>query len=161
MPRFRYGQNAHEIKALGQGRYRIDEQDLEVALRRLDPATWLLSHNGKQRLVSVLRLGDQIQIRDGAETYSLQPQLRSGSVEEPAADRILAPLTGKVIQVKVAPGERVSKGQTLVVLESMKMETALSAPLDATVSAVHCSAGEQVGNGQLLVALELDQEISA
>ncbi|MDP6122088.1 MAG: biotin/lipoyl-containing protein, partial [Rhodospirillales bacterium] len=61
---------------------------------------------------------------------------------------------GKVIAVLVAPGQDVKRGATLIVLEAMKMEHAITAPADGTVSAVHFKAGEQVEEGVELLSFE-------
>jgi biotin carboxyl carrier protein len=63
-------------------------------------------------------------------------------------------MPGTVIAVKVATGDTVERGQTLVVVEAMKMELEVKAAADGTVSAVLCSPGESVKKGQPLVALE-------
>jgi acetyl-CoA/propionyl-CoA carboxylase biotin carboxyl carrier protein len=65
-----------------------------------------------------------------------------------------APMPGTVIAVAVAPGDRVSPRQTLVVLEAMKMETPVVSPYDAVVRAVHVKQGDRVAGGALLVELE-------
>ena len=67
---------------------------------------------------------------------------------------ILAPMPGKVIAVEVAEGDRVVRGQKLVVLEAMKMEQAMVAPFDGAVAEVKVRAGGQVSEGALLVRLQ-------
>jgi len=67
---------------------------------------------------------------------------------------ILAPMPGKVIAVEVAEGDRVVRGQKLVVLEAMKMEQAMVAPFDGAVVEVKAHAGGQVSEGALLVRLQ-------
>ena len=67
---------------------------------------------------------------------------------------LVAPMPGTVIKVAVAPGERVSPRQTLVVLEAMKMETPVVSPYDAVVREVHVQEGDRVAGGALLVELE-------
>jgi acetyl/propionyl-CoA carboxylase alpha subunit len=73
-----------------------------------------------------------------------------------AAGALEAPMPGTVLRVDVAPGEPVRAGQTLVVLEAMKMELSVAAPVDGTVRDVHVAAGQLVARGQALVALEED-----
>jgi len=68
--------------------------------------------------------------------------------------RILAPIPGKVVAVKVEPGDEVEPGQALVVLEAMKMENELAADQAGKVAAIHVAAGETVEGGELLVELE-------
>jgi acetyl-CoA/propionyl-CoA carboxylase, biotin carboxylase, biotin carboxyl carrier protein len=75
----------------------------------------------------------------------------SGGAEQSS---LVAPMPGTVIDVAVAPGERVSRRQTLVVLEAMKMETPIVSPYDAVVRAVHVQKGDRVAGGSLLVELE-------
>jgi geranyl-CoA carboxylase alpha subunit len=72
-----------------------------------------------------------------------------------AADELRAPFNGKVIAVKAEPGAVVGRGDTLLVLESMKLEHALSATRDGIVKAVHVTAGQQAATSQLLVTLEV------
>ncbi|MBA3842604.1 MAG: biotin/lipoyl-binding protein [Actinobacteria bacterium] len=67
---------------------------------------------------------------------------------------ITAPMPGTVIKVNVHEGSKVKAGDTLVVLEAMKMETPLVSPYDATVRAVGAEEGDRVAGGALLVELE-------
>jgi len=64
-----------------------------------------------------------------------------------------APMPGRVVAVVVAVGQRVSRGDALVVLEAMKMEQTLAAPQDGEVVAVHVEAGARVDAGAPLVTL--------
>jgi 3-methylcrotonyl-CoA carboxylase alpha subunit/geranyl-CoA carboxylase alpha subunit len=64
------------------------------------------------------------------------------------------PFNGKVIAVHAQAGSGVKKGDTLVVVESMKLEHALAAPRDATVRSLHVEAGQQVATAQVLVTFE-------
>lgn len=60
------------------------------------------------------------------------------------AFHILAPIPGKIVDVKVASGEQVKKGQALVVVEAMKMENELKAPADGTVTGVYVKVNDKV-----------------
>jgi len=67
---------------------------------------------------------------------------------------LLAPMPGLVVRVNVEVGERVAPGQSLVVMEAMKMENELRAQAAATVKRVHATAGTAVEKGTVLVELE-------
>ena len=71
-----------------------------------------------------------------------------------AEDKVRSPLPGKIIDLRVKPGDKVSKGQPLLVLEAMKMEHTLAAPADGTVKSVRYAVGEQVAEGAELVEFE-------
>lgn len=71
-------------------------------------------------------------------------------------DAVKAPMPGKIIAVNVAAGDTVEKGQTVAVMEAMKMEHSLTAPRDGVVESVDAELGAQVPEGQVLVALEED-----
>jgi biotin carboxyl carrier protein len=67
---------------------------------------------------------------------------------------VAAPMPGKVVAVLVEPGTVVAKGQTVVVLEAMKMESALAAPRDGTVAEVLVNPGQTVQQRQVLARIE-------
>ncbi|HYC64630.1 MAG TPA: acetyl-CoA carboxylase biotin carboxylase subunit [Reyranellaceae bacterium] len=64
-----------------------------------------------------------------------------------------APMDGKIVAIKVAAGEKVTKGQTLVVLEAMKIQHQLKAAADAEVASVSVKEGQQVSNRAVLVTM--------
>ena len=70
------------------------------------------------------------------------------------AKQIGASMPGMVVLVAVQAGEKVAKGQKLMTLEAMKMETTISADADGTVATVHVSTGGQVEAGDLLITLD-------
>jgi 3-methylcrotonyl-CoA carboxylase alpha subunit len=65
-----------------------------------------------------------------------------------------APMPATVVRVNVAPGDRVARGQTLIVLEAMKMELPVQAQADGIVRAVDCREGELVQPGAPLIELD-------
>ena len=82
------------------------------------------------------------------------PRAGGGGGGEASDGAVLAPMPGRVIAVNVAPGQAVTRGERLVVLEAMKMEQALLAPFDGTVADLKASEGAQVAEGTLLVRID-------
>ena len=75
------------------------------------------------------------------------------------SDVAVAPMPGTVVAVRVAPGEAVTAGQTLVVIESMKMESEIAAERDGVVDRVLVAVGDTFDRGAALAALApLDEE---
>jgi geranyl-CoA carboxylase alpha subunit len=83
----------------------------------------------------------------------------SGSARRDGSSRLLAPMNGAIIGVHAKPGDSVSKGQRIVVLEAMKMQHEICAERDGTVDKILVKPGDQVATRQLLV--ELMPEASA
>ena len=98
--------------------------------------------NGRPREVAVpdASAADQISARPKADPHDPK--------------QIGASMPGKVISVAVAAGDAVEAGQTLVVAEAMKMETAVTAPVDGVVAELLVRQGDAVRGGDLLVRLE-------
>ena len=67
--------------------------------------------------------------------------------------QVSAHITGTVWKIEVKEGETVSEGQTIVILESMKMEMPIEAPSDGKVEKIACAEGQAVNEGDVLVVL--------
>jgi biotin carboxyl carrier protein len=67
-------------------------------------------------------------------------------------------MPGRVLAVRCAPGDRVTKGQVLALLEAMKMEHEVRAPDDGIVRTVAVEPGQQVNAGEVLVLLDERRE---
>jgi acetyl-CoA carboxylase biotin carboxyl carrier protein len=68
--------------------------------------------------------------------------------------RVEASITGTVWKIEVAIGDQVAEGDTVVVLESMKMEMPIEAEDDGTVASIEVAEGQAVSEGDTLVVLE-------
>jgi acetyl-CoA carboxylase biotin carboxylase subunit len=117
------------------------------------------ANDADPRIDSALRLesGAIAIIRDG-ETFEIREYdpLANAEAEGEAAERIVAPMPGKVTRVLVKDGERVGRGQALAVLEAMKMEHTLAAPTDLEIESVAVAAGDQVAEGTIIVRFKQD-----
>jgi len=121
-------------------------------------AEWRVTRDGQSRRVALVVRGDDIAAQLGSEGVP-------GTIVDPRdqALRALAgggqgeiktPMPGAVVRVEVAPGDEVTKGQVLVVVEAMKMENEFRAEFAGRVASVPVSAGDSVESGAVLVVLE-------
>ena len=69
------------------------------------------------------------------------------------AETVKATMPGKILSVAVSAGQAVKKGETLLILEAMKMQNEIAAPHDAVVAEVRVSANQTVSTGEDLVVL--------
>ena len=143
----------------------INGKNVEIASYRLGESRSLLliddhAHevdvrsNGYDNRKVVFMKGMEIPAR--IENYNLA-QLRKTagmSSETGVARQLRAAMPGLVIEVKVKPGDKVAKGQPLLVLEAMKMENIIKAQRQATIKAVHVSGGMSVEKGDKLMEFE-------
>lgn len=70
------------------------------------------------------------------------------------ANTIVAPIAGKVLDVKVNIGDQISKGQTVAIIEAMKLENEIQSAFDGKVVDIKVSAGDDVKNKDVLIVLE-------
>ncbi len=155
---FMAGDDAYPVHVLPQGdAWRVTVGDAVFTGRCQFPG--LVNINTQSLRVAIARHGDDRIIRHDGETWRLRlPDLSAFDDDDTGGgDRLLAPIPGQVTQVLTEPGETVTRGQILVVLEAMKTVFRLPAPADGVVSTVSCAVGEMVQDGQVLIGFVSDE----
>jgi 3-methylcrotonyl-CoA carboxylase alpha subunit len=106
--------------------------------------------------IHCVRDGDALHLFWRGAAYVLQEETEAyrAAHRQHHAGGLEAPMPGKVIAVKVAAGQTVTRGQELLVVEAMKMENAIRAPRDGRVKTVGAKVGDAVSPGTILVELE-------
>ncbi|NOK17141.1 acetyl/propionyl/methylcrotonyl-CoA carboxylase subunit alpha [Corallococcus carmarthensis] len=125
---------------------RIGDTSVSLSLRGLGAERVEVEVAGRRRAVRYRRAGGTLWSSLDGITRSLRDvSFRLPSERERASDgRLRAPMDGRIIQVRTEVGAAVKKGDVLVVLEAMKMESSLIAPTDGVVTAVNVTVGAQV-----------------
>lgn len=139
----------------------VDGTEHVVTIQQVDAATLSLTIDGQQYRIDLARRGHERLLAVAGEIYAFAPEAPGGSahaVTNVAAPEIVAPMPGKVLQVAIHAGDHVAAGDTLLILEAMKMETRLTAEAAASVAEVRVAAGDMVDGGQVLVVLSYDPE---
>jgi 3-methylcrotonyl-CoA carboxylase alpha subunit len=89
----------------------------------------------------------------GSHAYQWRDPLETRVEDDAGGDAVHAPMPGLVKKLFTRAGEKVTRGDPLLVLEAMKMEHTLTAPRDGVIAEVMAAAGDQVSEGTRLVAL--------
>lgn len=122
---------------------------------------YIVTINGKNYEVEVEK-GEASIIKTTAATPVAAPvqpvqaavQAASTAVVQGAGDAVKAPMPGTILEIKVNQGAAVKKGDTLLILEAMKMENEISAPRDGVVTQITATKGASVATGDILVVLQ-------
>lgn len=93
-----------------------------------------------------------VEIADRYDRLVQQLGLKIGGSQK--ANIVKAPMPGMVLNILVEPGQQVTKGDSLLILEAMKMENMIKAAGDGVVKTVHVQTGAAVDKGQLLLEME-------
>lgn len=156
--RYRYDHNGqtHEIdiERLPDGRYKavVDGRELTLAASQLADGAWLLRHEGQQHMAYVASADQQRYVQLDGGRFALQVNAgRRRQRSALAGGDLTAQMPGLVMAVPVAVGDAVTTGQTLVVLEAMKMEIRVTASADGVVQQLHVQVGDVVERGQTLI----------
>ena len=163
------GQNSFNIRVDGKARsvelatsaqtfekpftVKVDNKNYQVELRRIDRA--------KEFSVKVEEAAFKAEVKDPARKATLTtfeptvatPTKRAAANKQAVEGGITAPMTGKIVSVKVKKGEGVKAGQVLCVIEAMKMENEIIAPRAGAVKEVYVSDGSSVSEGEPLLVI--------
>ena len=148
----------------GDGRYRLTVGDdvWEVDARLTAQGIYSLLIGGVSYVADVVDREGTCLVDVMGEAYEVLVEeqtrwiirTRGGAAGAGAGQTVRAPLPGKITHVAVRPGDRVQTGDTLVVIEAMKMENEFKAAAAGTIAEVRVTPGQAVNPGDVLVVLE-------
>jgi len=159
---YEYQETTHtiDLTQVDENRFKatIGDRDYDFsAMRQIDGA-WLLSIGNRRVLAYVAGDGDvrYVYVNGNTATLSAVNERRKRRGGSASAGDLTAQMPGQVVEVFVSEGDEVEAGQTLIVLEAMKMEIRVTAPTDGTVHGVFVAQGDVVERGQRLVEVTSD-----
>ena len=134
--------------------FKIDGKEYKTSVTELEGGITEVTVNGKAYKV-------EMEAPAKAAPKAAAPKAAPAAVAAPKAaaeapaggKKVVSPLPGSIIKVLVAEGQAVKKGDTLLTLESMKMENTVAAECDGTVTKVAVTAGQTVMQDDLLVVI--------
>ena len=153
-----------EIEEVDEHLYRvvIDGSELLVDGRKTGRTNYSLIIDKRSFEVDVDVAEDEYRVLADGRSYHVrlldERKLRLGGlqsgIELRGRQEISVPMPGKIVAVLIAQGDRVEKGQGLVIVEAMKMENEVRSPIAGEVKEIRTKAGETVEAGKVLVVVE-------
>ena len=140
-------------------RYTIDGSKYEVAINEVNDTIAKVTVNGAEYTVEWEKPVEEKPVVKVQPAAAKPATTAATPAAAPAAapvngHAIKTPLPGVIIDVKVNVGDAVKKGDTVVVLEAMKMENNINADRDGKVTAVQIAKGDTVADGAVLIVIE-------
>jgi biotin carboxyl carrier protein len=159
--------NNYDITLEGTDGWTLSEKDLHnLDVVRQEDGSFHLLYHGKAYRIEVQEIQDRgkeyhvridghslvLSVKDPLD--QLVSQMGLSSISQQEVKELSAPMPGLVLEVDVAAGDQVAEGDTLLILEAMKMENVIKAPAAGVVAEVLVESGTAVENGQVLVRFE-------
>ncbi len=143
----------------------VDGKTLEVDVRRVEGPFYSLLIDGRSFQAcpgGEPNGGEEAVVWLEGRTWTARVESTGRKRRPPVSPRrhaagghpVTAPIPGKVVKLRVAAGDRVSRGQRVIVLEAMKMENEIAAPADGVVKEIYVREGQAVDGGARLLLVE-------
>lgn len=112
----------------------------------------VVSFNSEEKTAEI-KVNNQVYMVTARDEFDLLlDKMGLGDINVKKVDAIKAPMPGLVLKLFVEAGAEVKKGDSLFILEAMKMENMIKSPADGTVSAVNIKQGDKVEKGQVMIS---------
>lgn len=151
------GQETYEIKAIVQPdgyNITVDQTSYAISATLIEDR---LSLNIEDQQLTVYCFEDNHQLTlfyQGEQFQCQRPSLSLNEQEITADGALTAPMNGVIVVIGVEKGQQVKQGDSLIIMEAMKMEHSITAPCDSVVKNIYFAQGDQVNEGALLIELE-------
>ncbi len=124
----------------------IEIGETRFTIESLEPGVYVVDSTDGRRTVAVAGAADDRWISVDGQVFRVEiaSEARARKKTGGGHGSLMAPMPATVVKVLVEPGATVAEGDTLIVLEAMKMELPIRAPRAGVVSAIRCKAGELV-----------------
>ncbi|MGE0733481.1 MAG: biotin/lipoyl-containing protein [Alphaproteobacteria bacterium] len=151
------------VRSGGGMQLQIDGQNVHAQLRDLGHGERIVAIGGKPMRIWIAANGSEIFVHAAGRAWTVRPidDMAASAGSGAGIDTVAAPMPGVVVAVNVKPGDAIKRGDALVVIESMKLETALKAPRDGVVAETPFAKGATVEKGAILARLVAEAGDSA
>ncbi|TNF00280.1 MAG: biotin/lipoyl-binding protein [Deltaproteobacteria bacterium] len=131
----------------------LEGQKFHFNVLKNDPDHFVFSYEGNNHFSNISPSRRSGIIVDG-KTYQIGPIERGAAAKSAEGEAMSSPMPGKILKLLVKEGDKVSKGEGLLIMEAMKMEHTIKAANDGILEKFHYSEGDLVDGGVELVELK-------
>jgi biotin carboxyl carrier protein len=149
----RIGKDTFTIELLPNGGARLVDGE-RVLIEGIGDGAYRVSTDERSWRVFVAEAADRRWVFCDGHVYEAEIVREGRATRKPSAghhDSLSAPMPATIVRIVTSAGQAVLRGETLLVLEAMKMELPVKAPHDGIVAAIHCREGERVQAGATLL----------
>jgi biotin carboxyl carrier protein len=143
---------------------KVDDRVYQIDLMHNDEGIFSILENGRSYNIELVpqsklkhytayTLYDSynVEVIDAESRYRSN---RSNGTQMASEKSIISPMPGKVVKIPVKLGDAVKKGDTLITISAMKMESEYKSPMDGTIAKIHVAEGSTVDANQVLIEIE-------
>jgi biotin carboxyl carrier protein len=161
------GKHQEEIKVIKRDgpilEVTIGDREYKLDVEKVEDGVYSVIHNGSSHNMEIIKSERKHFFAVNTQYQSFDIEIApagslkgSGKRQGNKSEKITAPIPGKVISVKAAPGDVVKEGQTVVVLSAMKMENELKATANGVISKIHTKENDVVKENSVLVEIKAE-----
>ncbi len=136
-----------DLAKLSAGKYHVISSNASYSVE-------LVKLNKESKLVDIKVNNKVYQVALKDKMDALLEKLGMDSVVEAKTINLKAPMPGLILDIAVEKGQKIVKGDKLLILEAMKMENVIKATSDAVIEDIKVNIGDSVDNGQILMSFE-------
>jgi biotin carboxyl carrier protein len=136
--------------------FSIDGRQISADAIRISPSAYSILVGGRSLEVTVEEHSGELLVRTAGREFRVEifdprswQRGKGGGIELEGRQQLVAPMPGKIVRVLAAPGEQVTAGQGLLVIEAMKMQNEIRSPKSGTVEKL-AAEGQTVSAGEVL-----------
>ncbi|MGL5228882.1 MAG: biotin/lipoyl-containing protein [Bacteroidales bacterium] len=143
----------------------IDGEQYEIDITMLEDGVYSILNNGKSYNAELTRSDDNKEYKVNAAFSSYDVKIidekakylrMRKDTDDRQDNKIISPMPGKIVSIPVKVGDTLSKGDTAIVIEAMKMQNSFKVASDCTIKEILVAEGDAVNANQVLIHLELN-----
>ncbi len=148
------------LRADGNIRIGVGDEVVDLNLKPLGGDQYLAISENRRGRVTLIHDGDRVFVQDGTGTYQFTTMsyLSYISASQEVSGDLKAPMMGLVLKVVAKVGDEVSVGDTILIIESMKMELRVNSEVDGTIKEINCVEGGTIERHDIVAVIEKHEE---